>query len=149
MSGTSTLGLLTFHPTDVLYLKFGREIESFNDSLLQLEAVIKHANDQRPLRPWRTRDDECRVALHPVAQAVGDFKKTLEECKKLLDDHERFERDEAGFVDNVLWHVSTQRDVEILRERVHFHSTKVNATSIDLINFIVLIGTVTCHHQTI
>ncbi|CAF9925233.1 MAG: hypothetical protein HETSPECPRED_005781 [Heterodermia speciosa] len=110
---------------DVLYLKFGREIESFNHSLLQLESVIKHADDQRPRRPWGNRDEECRVALQPVAQAVGDFKQTLDECKKLLDDHARFQRDEAGFVDNVIWHVSTQRDVDSLRERVLFHSTKL------------------------
>ena len=127
-------------------MKFGREIESFNESLLQLEAVIKHANDQRPRRPWRTRDDECRVALHPVAQAVGDFKQTLDECKKLLDDHERFQRDAAGFVDNVVWHVSTQRDVDILRERVHFHSTKVSATFVDSVDSRMLIGVATGHY---
>ncbi|KAL8735772.1 MAG: hypothetical protein Q9166_000636 [cf. Caloplaca sp. 2 TL-2023] len=103
---------------DILYLRFGREIESFTDSLQQLEAVINHANHQRPRRPWRDPDDECRVALQPVSQAVGDFKKTLDDCEKLLNDNERFKRDAAGFVDNVVWHVSTQRDVELLRERL-------------------------------
>ncbi|KAL8652976.1 MAG: hypothetical protein Q9210_002368 [Variospora velana] len=110
---------------DILYLKFGREIESFTESLQQLEAVIDHANRQRPRRPWRGHDDECRHALQPLSQLVGDFKTTLDECEKLLNDHERFQRDTAGFVDNVVWHVSTQRDVDILRERVHFHTTKV------------------------
>ena len=140
---------MTLNETDVLYLKFGREIESFNDSLLQLEAIIKHANGQRPRRPWRTHDDECRVALYPVAQAVGDFKQTLDECKKLLDDHERFQRDAAGFVDNVVWHLSTQRDVDVLRERVHFHATKVSATISDPFNIRVLMITATGHHQAI
>ena len=110
---------------DVLYLRFGREIKSFANNLQQLVAIIEHANSQRPQRPWRDPDDDCRVALQPVSEAVGDFRSTLKECEKLLDDNERFRRDRAGFVDNVVWHMSTQRDVDNLRERVHFHSTKV------------------------
>lgn len=66
------------------------------------------------------------MALEPVSQAVGHFQKTLAECEKLLGDHERFRRDAAGFVDNVVWHVSTQRDVDLLKERVQFHATKVS-----------------------
>ena len=65
------------------------------------------------------------MALHPVSQAIGDFRKTLADCEKLLNDNSRFQRDSAGFVDNVVWHLSTQRDVDILRERIHFHGTKV------------------------
>ena len=110
---------------DVLYHKFGRELESFTETLQQLVTIIKHANGQRPRRPWGYPDDECRVALHPVSQAIGDFRKTIADCERLLNDNERFQRDSAGFVDNVVWHLSTQRDVEILRERVHFHKTKV------------------------
>ncbi|KAL8848830.1 MAG: hypothetical protein Q9221_006170 [Calogaya cf. arnoldii] len=123
----SLLYLLTpkFNVADILYLKFGREIESFAENLHQLEAVINNANLQRPRRRYGNPDHETRVALQPVSQAVGDFKTTLEECEKLLNDHERFRRDTAGFVDNVVWHVSTQRDVEVLRERVQFHATKL------------------------
>ncbi|KAL8670233.1 MAG: hypothetical protein Q9168_005222 [Polycauliona sp. 1 TL-2023] len=96
-----------------------------SENLQQLEAVINNANLKRPRRRYGNPDHECRVALQPVSQAVGDFKKTLDECEKLLNDHERFRRDTAGFVDNVVWHVSTQRDVEILTERVQFHATKL------------------------
>ncbi|KAL8678287.1 MAG: hypothetical protein Q9186_005337 [Xanthomendoza sp. 1 TL-2023] len=118
---------LLFHSCHyVQYLKFGREIESFAENLQQIEGVINHTNRQRPRRRWRDDpDDECRLALQPVFQTVGDFKKTLDECQKLLNDHERFQRDAAGFVDNVVWHISTQRDVDILRERVRFHATKL------------------------
>ncbi|KAL9046609.1 MAG: hypothetical protein Q9214_000594 [Letrouitia sp. 1 TL-2023] len=103
---------------DVQYLRFGREIQSLADILQQIEAVIKHANSQRPRRPWHNHDDECRLALQPVSQAVGDFAKSLSDCEKLLNDHERFQRDAAGFIDNVIWHISTQQDVEVLRERL-------------------------------
>ncbi|KAL8885843.1 MAG: hypothetical protein Q9215_006354 [Flavoplaca cf. flavocitrina] len=105
--------------------QFGREIESFCENLKQLEAVINNANLQRPRRRWGNPDQDSRVALQPVCQAVGDFRKTLDECETLLNDHERFRRNTAGFVDNVVWHVSTQRDVEILRGRVQFHATKL------------------------
>lgn len=142
----ATLLTSSSNNADILYLRFGREIESFTESLQQLEAVIDHANRQRPRRPFRNHNDECRHALQPLSQLVGDFKKTLDECEKLLNDHERFKRDTAGFVDNVVWHVSTQRDVDILRERVHFHATKV-ATMIcpgDLSLLTVLTYIVTC-----
>ena len=119
--------LISVSQADVLYLRFGGEIKSFANNLQQLVAVIEHANSQRPQRPWRDPDDECQVALQPVSEAVGDFRKTLKECEKLLGDNERFRRDRAGFVDNVVWHMSTQRDVDSLRERVHFHSTKVRS----------------------
>ncbi|KAI4256860.1 MAG: hypothetical protein L6R42_005986 [Xanthoria sp. 1 TBL-2021] len=102
-----------------------REIQSFAENLQQLEAVVDNANRQRPPRRYGNSEHECRIALQPVSQAVGDFKKTLDECEKLLNDHERFRRDTAGFVDNVVWHVSTQRDCDILRERVQFHATKL------------------------
>lgn len=87
--------------------------------------MTEHASGKRPRRPWGNYDDECRQALRPLSQAVGDFQATLTECKKLLGDHDRFQRDPAGFVDNILWHTGTQKDVDILRERVHFHSTKL------------------------
>ena len=115
--------------TDVLYLRFGGEIKSFRKNLQQLLAIIEHANSQRPQRPWRDPDDECQTALQPVSEAVGPFRKTLKECEQLLNDNERFQRDQAGFVDNVIWHMSTQRDVDVLRERIHFHSTKVTFVS--------------------
>ncbi|KAI9651586.1 MAG: hypothetical protein M1831_000597 [Alyxoria varia] len=110
---------------DVQYLRFGRDIDSFAGNLHSLINVIKHANHQRPQRPWGNHDNECRQTLQPLSQAVGDFNATLRECDKLLNDRSRFQRDKAGFVDNVQWHMSTQRDVDILRERVHFHATKL------------------------
>ncbi|KAL8644728.1 MAG: hypothetical protein Q9226_007618, partial [Calogaya cf. arnoldii] len=132
----------------ILYLKFGREVESFGENLQQLEAVINNANRQRPRRRYGNPDHDTRVALQPVSQAVGDFKTTLDECEKLLNDHDRFRRDTAGFVDNVVWHVSTQRDVEVLRERVQFHATKTPFAN--RITEVTNSGCVAAHsHQTL
>ena len=108
-------------------MRFGREVESFAANLKQLVAITDHANLQRPHRPWGNHADDCHQALQPLSQAVGDFQKTLEECQRVLNDHDRFQRDTAGFIDNVQWHLgSTQRDVDILRARVQFHTTKLH-----------------------
>ena len=56
---------------------------------------------------------------------IGDFEQTLHDCEVLLGDKHRFQRSPTGFVRNVVWHTSTQRDVEKLRQRVHFHMIKI------------------------
>lgn len=114
-----------------MYLRFGKEIQSFTENLQQLDAVIEHADSKRVRPPQSTPKDEWQLALQPMAQAVGDFEKTLDECKKLLDDNETFERDSAGFVNNVVWGMWTRRDVDILRDRVHFHLIKVRPKTCD------------------
>ncbi|KAG8527787.1 uncharacterized protein KY384_007941 [Bacidia gigantensis] len=109
----------------VQYSRFGREIQSLAKNLRDLVDVAEHAAEQRPRRPWGNHSDDCREALKPLLEAAGDFQATIKDCQKLLDDHNRFQRDAAGFIDNVQWHMGTQRDVDILRERVEFHSTKI------------------------
>ena len=106
-------------------MRFGREIKSFANNLRKLVDIAENAAENRPRCPFGNRYDDCRQALKPLLEAVGDFQGTIQECRKLLDDHNRFQRDAAGFIDNVQWHMGTQRDVDILRERVQFHSTKL------------------------
>ena len=123
-----TLGPKKTHKStdaDVLYLRFGREIESFAKNLRQLIDVAENAIEKRPRRAWGNHNDDCRQALLPLLQAVGDFQATLAECQKLLSDRNRFQRDVAGFIDNVQWHTGTQKAVDELRDRVQFHSTKL------------------------
>ena len=110
---------------DVQYLRFGREIQSFASNLQSVVEVTENATEKRPPRRWGNHDNEYRQALEPLTKAVGDFQATIKECQKLLNDHNRFQRNAAGFIDNVQWHMGTQRDVDILRERVQFHSTKL------------------------
>ena len=54
-----------------------------------------------------------------------DQRRTLRDCEAFLNDNTRFQRS-AGFVNNVFWRTSTERDVNSLRQRVHFHMTKIN-----------------------
>ena len=61
-----------------------------------------------------------------LSEVTGDFRRTLRDCDLLLKDNSKFQRSAANFVDNVAWHTSTERDVNSLRERLHFHIIKVN-----------------------
>ena len=64
--------------------------------------------------------------LNTLSEVTGDFKQTLHDCKKLLSDNSKFQRSATNFVDNVVWHSSTERVVNHLRQRVNFHLTKLN-----------------------
>lgn len=92
-----------------------------------LHQVVNNADHQRPKKSWLDHDSERVTAgvLNTLSEVTGDFKQTLLDCEKLLSDNSKFQRSAANFVDNVAWHSSTERDVNSLRERVHFHMVKV------------------------
>ena len=64
--------------------------------------------------------------MNTLAEISGDFLHTLQDCERLLSDKSKFSRSAGGFIDNVAWHSSTERDVNSLRDRVHFHMVKLN-----------------------
>ena len=116
-----------FRPIDVKYLQFGREISSLGSSLQRLESIIKNAQEQSPEKSWRREADSTTATiLNTLAEVTGDFKCTLHYCEKLLSDNSKFQRSATGFVDNVVWHITTEKVVNRLRQRVNFHLTKVN-----------------------
>ncbi len=116
-----------FRPIDVKYLQFGRDISSLGSSLQRLESIIKNAEEQSPEKPWRREADSTTATiLNTLSEVTGDFKRTLHDCEKLLSDNSKFQRSATSFVDNVVWHSSTERVVNHLRQRVNFHLTKVN-----------------------
>ena len=113
---------------DIKYIQFGGEIKSLRDSVKQLYDVISNAENQRP-RPWHRRDADQHINnpnMKALSQVTGDFLQTLQECERLLKDNSKFERGAAGFVNNVIWHSSTERKVNTLKQRVHFHQTKIS-----------------------
>ena len=64
--------------------------------------------------------------MNTLLEISGDFLRTLQDCERLLDDKSKFSRSASGFIDNVAWHSSTERDVNNLRDRVCFHMVKLN-----------------------
>ena len=66
------------------------------------------------------------TTLKALSQVTGDFLRTLQDCERLLSENSKFERTKAVFVDNLAWHNSTEREIKNLRQRVHFHQTKIS-----------------------
>ena len=82
-----------------------------------MHQIIIKAND---------RFEEDVTAVNTLSEIVGDFKQTLRDCDSLLKDKSKYKSSPANLVDNVVWHASTERDVNSLTKRLQFHMTKVN-----------------------
>lgn len=64
--------------------------------------------------------------LRSLREVTGDFGRTLRDCYALLENHHKFRRNKAGFVDNVVWNVSTESEISNLKERVRLHIAKMS-----------------------
>ena len=106
-------------------MNFRDDIKSLAEALSQLQAIIDNAGKHRPARPWHVRGDAFQAALQVLPDVTGNFQKTLEDCEKLLLQHARLRQGQSNFVSNFQWRSSAERDINILRERVRFHVTKV------------------------
>lgn len=93
------------------------------DGLKRLEKIIENADRQHPQRPWHKGIKHA--GPNTLQEVTGDFLQTLHECQTLLDDNSKFRRSSSNFIDNVMWWSATESEVNSLRERVHFHVTKV------------------------
>ena len=60
-------------------------------------------------------------------QVLGDFRETLNDCERLLDDQRYFTKND-GFVSNISFYYQTDPEVQKLRDRIVFHNIKVNRT---------------------
>ncbi|MCJ1386007.1 hypothetical protein MMC17_009132 [Xylographa soralifera] len=111
---------------DQKYLQFGEEIRNFSQALERLQKVLQNVEEERHRRPWLPYDAaQVRSTLKPLPDLTGDFVKTLKTCEKLLSDNSKFRHNAAGFVDNVRWWLSVETEVELLKERIRFHTTKI------------------------
>ena len=113
--------------TDIKYCQFGTEIQSLGIVCKNLDLVFTQSQ-----RDWHQKithqhiDNINTATFKALSQVTGDFLRTLRDCERLLSDNTKFKRTKAGFVDNVVWHAWTEREIRNLTERVHFHQTKID-----------------------
>ena len=118
---------LSIYLTDIKYRQFGTEIQSLGNGCKHLESVI--AQSQRPGDQKITHqhfDTINTATFKALSQVTGDFLRTLQDCERLLSNNTKFKRTKAGFVDNVVWHGWTEKEIKNLTQRVHFHQTKIS-----------------------
>ncbi|KAI9711863.1 MAG: hypothetical protein M1820_002008 [Bogoriella megaspora] len=101
---------------------------AFRDDVLQLELRIKQFQEsfenasQQIGRMDLTRFDMLK---RESDELVGDYLTTLNECKKLLKKHAKFNGERATVLDNGFWYARTQPRVEALRKDIQSHSHKI------------------------
>ncbi|KAL9131579.1 MAG: hypothetical protein Q9217_000536 [Psora testacea] len=104
------------------YADFGSDIQYLARNLEKLSKVIQDVTKQIPqtLSP-----EEHAWDLKSLLKICGDFRKTIYECEKLLDDHTKFGRGPGGFVLNIQWNLTIEPEVRRLKDRVAFHNIKI------------------------
>ena len=112
---------------DVKYLHFAKDVHRLDERLRQLQNAFQQALDQsEDIDLESNRIQSRRNPLERESQElVGDFNVTLVECQEIVVRHVSFQRDRAGFIQNVIWAASTQKKVDELRTRIQFHAQKI------------------------
>ena len=118
-------GVLT--STAEQYKEFGQEVKRLGDGLNELitKAQDVTSDDEPPIiyGPPRPAHD-----LSPLLDVCGDFRSTLEKCKKVLLKHISSSEDH-GFtapIRNIRWNHTIRPVVERLKERLAMHNRKVS-----------------------
>ena len=104
------------------YAEFGADIQHFARNLQKLGQVIGDVIEQVPAP--LSREDHT-WDLRSLLQICGDFRITLNECRRILEDSAMFERGRGNFIYNIRWNLSLEHQVAVLRDCLVFHNIKV------------------------
>ncbi|KIM98695.1 hypothetical protein OIDMADRAFT_57041 [Oidiodendron maius Zn] len=112
----------------VKYLEFKREIEGFENRLIEFRDALRLAIAQVDGQASRLLDAVPRheVLKQEADTLIGDFVSTLTDCQTLLRAHAVFDSRRGTILDNLFWHTSTQAQVEDLRRRIQAHADKIS-----------------------
>ena len=119
------LPLLTaFSPWSIekQYADFGSDIHYLARNLEKLSKVIQDVTRQIP---QTLSLEDHSWDLRSLLKICGDFRKTISECQRLLDNRSKFGRGRGGFVYNIQWNLTVEPEVRRLKERVAFHNIKI------------------------
>jgi hypothetical protein len=107
------------HP-DRQYRQFGEDVQSLANNLDILSNVLDRAKTRSGSRAF----PQSFEGLKNLTRILGNFRETLDDCEKLLDNQASFEKRD-GFVQNIVYYQQVAPEVQILRDRIAFHNIKV------------------------
>jgi hypothetical protein len=106
-------------PSGQKYRDFVEDIRLLAINLDLISSIVQQAQNQAAT---------FNVVSRPVPaahQVLGNFRETLNDCERLLDDQRYFTKHD-GFVSNISFYYQTDPEVQKLRDRITLHNIKVN-----------------------
>lgn len=92
-------------------------------SLERLEGTIKRA--QTSLLAVGNHNNDILVDdQQSFSEIVGDYRSTLTDCRRLIDDNRRYAQT-TGPLLNIDWNMNVMPQVEHLRGRIQMHITRI------------------------
>ncbi|KAH8594198.1 hypothetical protein B0O99DRAFT_742105 [Bisporella sp. PMI_857] len=113
------------------YQDFGNDIKSLAENLNNIAHVVENARltwAQESLRLSRARGPPAPQRdwdLSSLYEIIGDYNKTLTDCRKLLEENYEF-RKNRNFAYNIEWNLVIQPKVDYLRRRLDSHNSKIS-----------------------
>ncbi|KAH8590512.1 hypothetical protein B0O99DRAFT_304096 [Bisporella sp. PMI_857] len=101
-----------------LYHEFGDNINGLACNLDNLQKIVGYLAENNN---GQFLDSSYMTSL---ADIIGDYGKTLQDCENFLKDKERFSW-QGDFVNNIVWNFSIALEVQTLNDRVAFFNIKL------------------------
>ena len=116
-------------PGSSQYEDFGKDIKCLAENLDNIWRVIENAKAtwaQQSLRAVRSRGPVPPKDwdLSSLMEIIGDYYKTLDDCKRLLEENREF-RTGKSVAYNMEWNLFLQPKVDNLRKRLESHNSKI------------------------
>ncbi|KAF2747234.1 hypothetical protein M011DRAFT_51959 [Sporormia fimetaria CBS 119925] len=106
------------------YIEFGSALHGLYTNLKTIQTIVTKANnDLESERIGQFGPSSYDIA--PLAEIIGDFKLTLNECRDLLNDESKFSQ-KNGVITNIIYNIDVDPYVVSLTERLAFHSNKIS-----------------------
>ncbi|KAI4923464.1 hypothetical protein J4E85_008502 [Alternaria conjuncta] len=106
------------------YLEFGDALFRLHWSLNTIESIVRTANTGLENERLESYGPELYDTT-ALIDIVGNFRLTLEQCQKLLNDVSKFRTGKDGFITNIIYNLNTDAQVRDLTERLKYHSVKI------------------------
>ena len=106
------------------YLEFGDALFRLHWSLNTIESIVRTANTGLENERLESYGPELYDTT-ALTDIVGNFRLTLEQCQKLLNDVSKFRTGKDGFITNIIYNLNSDAQVRDLTERLKYHSVKI------------------------